>query len=280
VAANNLRSVLSKLFQSFLLFTLLLLPSATVAAADPPPNPAVADELKQLNDQTIIGNLVSLGLDWDHFKEGAEKITWTLTGQWAWRVGDSQDWGIRLRLPFAYDRSDQASGHAEVGGVGDAEIGAGTAFRLNDTWRTGGGIDLHADTASDRAIDERVWRLKLGWGVAHEFTKWLSVAPSADYNHSIAEEHDVRPHRYLELSLPATLIFPKAWSISANYKASVDFENGDRWSHTLTAGVAKRLSKVPIVLSATLGKSLSGSAKRFQASVSIVYYFQRYHRPK
>ena len=116
--------------------------------------------------------------------------------------------------------------------------------------------------------------------MAHDFTKWLSVAPSADYNHSIAEEHDVRPHRYLELSLPATLIFPKAWSISANYKASVDFENGDRWSHTLTAGVAKRLSKVPIVLSATLGKSLSGSAKRFQASVSIVYYFQRYHRPK
>ena len=280
MAANNLRSVLSKLFQSFLLFTLLLLPSATVAAADPPPNPAVADELKQLNDQTIIGNLVSLGLDWDHFKEGAEKITWTLTGQWAWRVGDSQDWGIRLRLPFAYDRSDQASGHAEVGGVGDAEIGAGTAFRLNDTWRTGGGIDLHADTASDRAIAERVWRLKLGWGVAHDFTKWLSVAPSADYNHSIAEEHDVRPHRYLELSLPATLIFPKAWSISANYKASVDFENGDRWSHILSAGVAKRLSKVPIVLSATLGKSLSGSAKRFQASVSIVYYFQRYHRPK
>jgi hypothetical protein len=272
--------LLGKFLFSFLLFTLLLLPSAPVAAVDPPTNPAVADELKQLNDQTIIGNRVSLDTGWDHFKEGVEKITCTLTGQWAWRVGDSQDWGIRLRLPFAYDRGDQASGHAEVGGVGDAEVGTGTAFRLNDTWRTGGGIDLHADTASDRALAERVWRLKLGWGVAHDFTNWLSVAPSADYNHSIAEEDGVRPHRYLELSLPATLIFPQAWSINAKYTASIDFENGDRWSHTLSAGVAKRLSKAPIVLSATLGKSLSGSAKRFEASVSIVYYFQRYHSPK
>jgi hypothetical protein len=273
-------SRLGAFFFSFLVFTLLLLPSAPIAAADPPPNPVVADELKQLNDQTIIGNRVSLDTGWDHFKEGAEKVTWTLAAQWAWQVSDSQDWGLRLRLPFAYHRSDQASDYAEVGGVGDAEIGAGTAFRLNDTWRTGGGIELHADTASDRALAEQVWRLKPGWGVAHDFTKWFSASFSADYNHSIAEEDGVRPHRYLELSLPATLIFPQAWSINAKYTASIDFENGDRWSHTVGAGVAKRLSKVPVVLSANLEKPLSSGAKRFQASVSIVYYFQRYHRPK
>ena len=219
-------SLLEKFSFSFLLFTLLLLPSAPVAAVDPPPNPVVADELKQLNDQTIIGNRVSLDTGWDHFKESAEKVTWTLAAQWAWRLGESQDLGIRFRLPFAYHRSDQASDYAVVGGVGDAEIGTGTAFRLNDTWRAAGGIELHADTASDRALAEEVW------------------------------------------------------PINAKYTASIDFENGDRWSHTVTAGVAKRLSKVPIVLSATLEKSLSGSAKRFQASVSIVYYFQRYHRPK
>jgi hypothetical protein len=45
-------------------------------------------------------------------------------------------------------------------------------------------------------------------------------------------------------------------------------------------GVAKRLSKVPIVLSATVEKSLSGGAKTFQASIGIVYYFQRYHSLK
>ena len=114
-------SLLEKFSFSFLLFTLLLLPSAPVAAVDPPPNPVVADELKQLNDQTIIGNRVSLDTGWDHFKESAEKVTWTLAAQWAWRLGESQDLGIRFRLPFAYHRSDQASDYAEVGGVGDAE---------------------------------------------------------------------------------------------------------------------------------------------------------------
>jgi hypothetical protein len=280
VAANNLRCVLSAPLESLLLFTLLLAARGSLAAAEPSINPTTADQLKQLNDQTIIGTNVSLDSEWDHFKDGVEKATWTLTGLWGWPVSEWEDWGIRFKLPFAYQRSDAASGHAEVGGLGDLEIGTGPAFRLNDTWRTGGGIELHTDTASDRALAEKVWRLKTGWGVAHDFTKWLSASFNADYNHSIAERDDVRPQRYLELSLPATVIFPQAWSISAKYKTGVDFENGDRWSHTVSAGVAKRLSKVPIVLSATLEKPLSGDAKRFQASVSVVYYFQRYHGPK
>jgi hypothetical protein len=241
VAANNLRCVLSESFERFLLFTLLLIAPGSIAATEPSINPTTADQLKQLNDQTIIRTYVSLDSGWDHFKDSAEKATFTLTGLWARAVSDSQDWGIRFRLPFSYQRTDQGSDDDAIGGVGDAEIGTGTAFRLNDTWRTGGGIELHADTASDNALAERVWRLKPGWGVAHDFSKWLTVNFNADYNHSIAERDDVRPHRYLELSLPATLIFPQAWSISAKYKAAIDFENGDRWSHLLTAGVAKHI---------------------------------------
>jgi len=280
VAANNLRFVLWESFEWFLLFTLLLTAHGSLAAAEPSINPTTADQLKQLNDQTIIATHVSLDSEWDHFKDSAENATWTLAGLWGWPVSDSQDWGIRFRLPFSYHRNDQASDDDAIGGVGDAEIGIGTAFRLNDTWRTAGGIELHTDTASDRGLAEGVWRLKAGWGVAHDFTKWLSASFNANYNHSIAERDDVRPHRYLELSLPATLIFPQAWSISANYKTDVDFQNGDRWSHMVTAGVAKRLAKVPIVLSAALGKPLSGGAKEFQATFSIVYYFQRYHAQK
>jgi hypothetical protein len=276
VAGNNLHSSLSESFEWLLLFTLLLIARGSLAAAEPSINPTTADQLKQLNDRTIIGTHVSLDSEWDHFKDGAEKATWTLGGLWGWRVSDSQDLGIRFRLPFSYHRTDQSSDDDWLGGVGDAEIGMGTAFRLN-TWRTAGGIELHTDTASDHTLAEKVWRLKAGWGVAHDFTRWLSASFSADYNHSIAKRGDVRPHRYLELSLPATLIFPQAWSISAKYKTSVDFQNGNRWSHMVTAGVAKHLSKVPIVLSATVGKPLSGGAKEFQASVSIVYYFQRYH---
>ena len=280
MAANNLRSVLSESFEWFLLFTLLLIARGSLAAAELSISPTTADQLKQLNDQTIIGTHVSLDSEWDHFKDNAEKATWTLAGLWGWPVSDSQDWGIRFKLPFSYYRTDQGSDDDAIGGVGDAEIGTGTAFRLNDSWRTAGGIELHTDTASDRGLAERVWRLKYGWGVAHDFTNWLSASFNINYNHSIAERDDVRPHRFLELSLPATLIFPQAWSISAKYKMDVDFQNGDRWSHMVTAGVAKHLSKVPIVLSATLGKPLSGGAKEFQATFSIVYYFQRYHARK
>jgi hypothetical protein len=287
VRANNLHwtlvccfPVFSKFFRSFLFVTLVLLASGSLSAVEPPPDPVAAEQLKQLNDQTIIGNSVSLGSDWSQFKDGAEKATWTLSGLWGWPISDWQDWGIRFKLPFVYHRSDEASGHAEVGGVGDAEIGTGLAFRLNKTWRTGGGIELHGDTASDRAIAENVWRLKAGWGVSHDITDWLTLSPRADYNHSIIEKHDVQPQSYLELSLPATLILPQAWSVSARYKATVDFENGDRWSHTVNAGVAKRLSKVPVVVSASLEKPLAGSGKKFQVSITIVYYFERYHSLK
>ena len=186
MAANNPRSVLWESFEWFLVFTLLLSTPGSVAAAESSINPTTADQLKQLNDQTIIATHVSLDSEWDHFKDGTEKATWTLAGLWGWPAGDSQDWGIRFRLPLSYYRTDQASGNDELGGVGDAEIGVGTAFRLS-TWRTGGGIELHTDTASDSILAEKVWRLKGGWGVAHDFSKWLSASFNADYNHSVAE---------------------------------------------------------------------------------------------
>jgi hypothetical protein len=99
--------------------------------------------------------------------------------------------------------------------VGDAEIGTGLAFRLNKTWRTGGGIELHGDTASDRAIAENVWRLKPGWGVSHDITDWLTLTFNADYNHSTVEKHDVRPQSYFEMALRATLSLQDHWSMSA-----------------------------------------------------------------
>ena len=261
----------------FTFVALLLLAPRNTTAVEPSFDPNVADQLKQLNDQTILATHVSLDSEWNQFKYGAEKATWTLQGLWGWRVSNSQDWAIRLNLPFGYDRSNQASDHADVGGVGDFELGTGTAFRLNKRWRTAAGIELHGDTASDPAFAENVWRLKSGWGLAHDVTNWLSMSLNADYNHSIAENHAVSPQSYLELSLPATLIFPQHWSMSAKYKTTLDFENGDRWIHTVTAGVAKRLSKLPIVLSASVGKPLSSGAKKFQVSLTIVYYFERYH---
>jgi hypothetical protein len=175
---------------------------------------------------------------------------------------------------------NEESGDADIGGLGDIEVGTGTAFRLNNGWRTGGGIELHADTASNPALRESVWRLHSLWAVAHDVTKWLTLAPTVEYSQSVAEEHDVASQQYLELSLPSTLILPYDWSFGTKYKAKVDFENGDHWIHTVDVGIAKRISNIPLVLSATLEKSLSGSAKKFQISFTITYYFERYRSPK
>ena len=273
---------ISDLFDSCLLITLLLLAAGRLSAVEPSSDSSAiaAEQLKQLNDQTIIGTRVLLDSEWDQFKHGAKKGTWTLAGLWGWPVSDYQDWAVRFKLPLVYHRSDELSGHADVGGLGDIEIGTGTAFRLNDMWRTGGGIELHADTASKLALGENAWRLKPGWGIAHDVTDWLTLNFNVEYSHSIAEEDNVAPQRFLELSLPATVILPRDWSIGAKYKATIDFENGDRWTHSVNAGIAKRLSNIPVVLSATLEKPLDGGPKQFQANLTILYYFERYHPSK
>ena len=273
---------LLELFDSFVFGTLLLLVSGTLAAVEPSPETTAtaAEQLKQLNDQTIIQSRILLDTEWDQFKHGAEKARWTLGGLWGWRVSDRQDWAVRLKVPFVYDRSDEASGHADIGGLGDIEVAAGTAFRLGDRWRTGGGIELHTDTASNPALGDSVWRLHSGWSIARDVTDWFTLAPTAEYSHSITEEHNVAPQRYLELSLPAIFILPYDWSIDAKYKANINFENGERWTHTVNAGVAKRLSNVPVVLSATLEKQLDGGNKKLQANFTIVYFFERYHVSK
>jgi hypothetical protein len=264
-------------FAAFLFCAIALGATDILSAAELSTNSeAVATEqLKQLNDQTIIGSRIFLDTEWDDFKHGAEKVTWTLGGLWGWRVNEWQDWAVRLKLPFAYYRSDEASGHANTGGFGDVEIGTGTAFRLSNTWRTAAGIELHADTASDPVLAEKVWRLKPGWGIAHDFTNWFTVNFNAEYNYSIAEHRNVAPERYVELSLPVTIILPYNWSILAKYKTKIDFEEDDRWAHTIDAGVAKRLSSVPFVMSAVLEKPLNGGAENFQVNFTMTYYFER-----
>jgi hypothetical protein len=270
-------------FDRFLLVTFLLLAARVLPAAEPSSvdsAPAAADELKALNDQTIIQSRVWLDTEWDQYKHGAEEATWTLGGLWGSRVSDRQDWALRLKVPFVYDRSDEASGHADVGGLGDIEVATGTAFRLTNTWRTGGGLELHADSASNPALSSNVWRLHSSWSIAHDVTDWLTLTPTAEYSHSIAEEHNVLPQRYLELSLPVTFILPYDWSIATRYKAKVNFENGERWTHTIDVGLAKRLPNVPVVLSATFEKPLKGGNERFQVNFTMTYYFERYHAPK
>jgi hypothetical protein len=134
---------------------------------------------------------------------------------------------------------------------------------------------LHADTASDSALAEKVWRLKPGWGIAHDVTDWLTLTFNVEYNYSIAEHHNVAEERYVELSLPGTIILPCNWSILTNYKTKIDFESGDRCTNTVTTGIAKRFTNIPLVLSATLEKPLNGSGKKLEANFTMTYFFEK-----
>jgi hypothetical protein len=255
-----------------------VLPAAEQSSVDSAAT--TADQLKALRDQTIIESSVWLDTEWDQFEHGAEKAKWTSGEWWVWHIRDQQDWGVRLKVPFVYDRSDQASGHVDIGGLGDIEVATATAFRLSKTLRTGGGLELHADTASNPALGDSVWRLHALWAVAHDITGWLTLTPTAEYNHSVAEEHNVPPQRYFELSLPAIFLLPYDWLIFTRYKAKIDFENRDHWTRTVDLGVAKRLPKVPLLLSAALEKDCDGGNKKFQVNFTMTYYFERCHVPK
>src|SRR5438445_11773038 len=112
---------MSKLFD-WLLVPLLLLAVGRLAAVEPPPNPAVADELKQLNDRTILNTYLSWESEWNQFKHGEEKAVWTLSGLWGWSASDWQDWGVCFKLPIAYRRSDQHTDQVYVGCISTAKV--------------------------------------------------------------------------------------------------------------------------------------------------------------
>src|SRR6266508_579404 len=212
----------------FLLVTFVSLAAPVLLSAEQASDGSAtaAEQLKAaLRDQTIIQSNAWLDTEWDQFNGGAKELTWTLGMLWGWHVRDQQDWALRFKLPIVYQRSDQASGPADIGGPGNIEIATGTAFRLSNTWRTGGGVELHTDTASNPALGDNVWRLHPSWTVAHEVTNWLTLPPADEPSHSVADDHGAEPQPYLELSLPATIILPYNWSIGTRYKAKIDFEN-------------------------------------------------------
>ena len=95
--------VLCNSFARFLFVILVLVAAGVLPAAETSyvdSATAAADQLKALNDQTIIQSNVWLDTEWDQFKHGAEEATWTLGGLWGWHVSDRQDCAVRLKVPF------------------------------------------------------------------------------------------------------------------------------------------------------------------------------------
>ena len=78
--ADNVIGLMRVISKCFLMVTLLLPAYDHGVGAEPRPNPTTADELKQLNDPTLLVTHVSLESEWDQFKDDSEKGIWTVNG--------------------------------------------------------------------------------------------------------------------------------------------------------------------------------------------------------
>ncbi len=230
-------------------------------------------ELKELDDPTIFVRRTWLETEWNKYTDGSSHIEETLGGFWAWPISTNQDLGLRLKIPYEWHTAAEGSGDSDQDGLGDIKVAAGTGFRFSDSFRAAGALELRMPTG-EQDLGDNVWRLQEIGAVAWDATPWLTLSPSAEYNQSVAEEHDGSPQHYLEVFLPATILLPHQWAVSPRYEIKVDFEHGDYLTHSAKFLVAKQFIKLPLGLAISLKRSFDGGSKEFQANFIITYFFK------
>jgi hypothetical protein len=231
------------------------------------------EELKSLQDPTILIRRIWLETEWNKYRDGHNGVEETLGGYWAWPVSANQDWAVRLKVPYEWRVAGDTSGDSDEQGLGDIKVATGTAYRLSETWRIGGGLELRTPSAADD-LGDNVWGLQEFGAVAWDVTRWLTLSPSAEYNESLAEVHGAPPKHYLEMYFPAILLLPHRWSVIPQYQAKVDFENGNYVTHSAKLLVAKQLDSLPLGFALSIKKPFDGGAKEFQVNFIISYYFR------
>lgn len=237
----------------------------------------ITEDLKAQEDPTILKRRIWSDTEWNKYKDGSHDIEETLGVLWAWRVSDSQEWAVRLKVPFKFHIAGDADEDSDKQGLGDIKLATGTAFRLSESWRTAVGVEMRFPSASDD-LGDNVWRLQLFGAVAWDVTRQLTLSPSFEYNKSVAEEHSAAPRHFLEMYFPATYVLPRNWSVTARYEAKVDFENDNHWTHSAKFVITKLLKRLPLGFSLSIKKSFDGGDKQFQMNFVTTYYFRSQKR--
>ena len=263
----------SFIFASAILVTLLL-------TASPAAQPRVADEnerevteeMKSVEDRSILKRRAWLDTEWNKFKNGRSELEETFGWRWAWPISKSQDWDVRLEVPLRQhiagdDRRDQ-----DRQGLGDIEVATGTAFRFNERWRVGGGLELRTPSGSLDVLSDNTWRIQEYASVAWDATPWLTISPSIEYNQSFIEERGVSRRHSLETFLPVTFLLPEHWSFTARYEALVNFEQDNDVTHTAKFTLNKLFDEVPLNVGVSFEKPFD-SNKDFQVNLALTYYF-------
>jgi hypothetical protein len=250
----------------------MALPAAESAGAGAD-DQTIKEELTAREDPTILVRRAWLETQWDHFKDDSDNVELTLGGLWAWGISTNLDWAVRLKVPFEFFFAGDAAGDSDDQGLGDIKLATGTAYRFNESWRAGGGIELRFPTASDSDLGDNTWRIMEFGTVAWDATRWLTLSPSIEYNQSYEEQQDGTPVHFLEMFFPATFLLPRQWSLTAKYEAKVDFEDDNDWTHTANFAVAKQLTNAPIGFSLSIEKPFD-SEKAFQINLAATYFFR------
>lgn len=249
-------------------FTASPCPGEPISAS---PNTATED-LKTLHDPTILKSRMWLDSEWNKFKDDSSDLKQTLAAVWAWPLSGGQDWAVRLKVPFVMHFSGGAADDADKQGLGDIEVATGTAFRLSETWRAGGGVQLRIPSGTDQDLSDNTWRLQEIGAVAWDATPWLTFSPSFEHNHSIAEQSGTAPQHFVELYFPATILIASQWALTAEYEAKIDFANNDAWTHSGKLQLSKKLENLPFAFSLSIKKPFEGD-KEFQVNFLSTYYF-------
>ena len=245
---------------------------ADQAAAPTTREQTISQELKSAEDPTLLKRRSWLDTEWNRFRDGSSDIEETLGGLWSWRVSSTQDWAVRLKLPYDWHLAGHTAGDSDLNGLGDMNVATGTAFRLGDSWRLGVGLDLLMPSGRELDLSANVWRLQEFGALAWDATTNLTLSPSFEYNESLAEESGASPEHYLEVFFPATVGLPRRWAATAKYEAEVDFQNDNTWTHSGKLAIAKRLERVPLSFSLSIKKAFDGGDKKFQVNFVATWF--------
>lgn len=243
--------------------------SAAVGASEQ----TITEEVKAQEDPTIMKRRIWSDTEWSKYKGGRDDILETLGALWAWRVSDSQDWGVRLKVPYEFHFAGDKAGDSDRNGLEDIKLAVGTAFRLSESWRTAVGVEMRFPSAEDN-LGSNAWRPQLFGAVAWDVTRRLALSPSFEYNKSVAEVHGAAPQNFLEMYFPVTYVLPRHWAVTARYEAKMDFERDNYWTHSAKFSIIKQLERLPLGFTLSIKKSFDGGDKEFQINFVTTYYFR------
>jgi hypothetical protein len=261
------------------------LPIAALAAAlwSPPCNaqPAVGDadprawieELKADEDPSLLKPRAWVDTEWNTFRDSSSDLDFTLGRLWAWRRSSSQDWALRFKLPLRTHQAGNAPGDSDKQGIGDVKVAVGTAVRLDESWRAGGGVEMRFPSASDDALGANVWRPMVFGVLAWDLTPAISFSPSVEYNKSIAEENGAAPQHFAEFFFPLTVVAGR-WVVTPRYEFKVDYANGNEVTRSAKLSASTRFADQPLGLSFSVKKPIDRVEKKVQVNVVATWFLR------